>query len=182
MPGAVGLPAYNVEPVRYRAGMGALRLSASQAPSDDNLHNLQTLYAKLYRSNRGRQTSRTLTSCVKWCAHPEAAFSVATPAGYISERDALIEQQLPGRSLQDCLREGCDLADVVRRTAYALVAFQQTDVIPERTHSLSDESTDVVRVVTRLTLACPYLQPELDAIAGATAPGDAPTKSRTYSD
>jgi streptomycin 6-kinase len=158
---------WNVEPVRYRAGLGAaLRLTVQGQDDASGRRMERRFYAKVYRDEgRGQQTHQVLRALQKQACTNGEGFTVARPLAYLSDLRALILEEAPGRPLDEILLREGDPTEAVRRVAQALAAFNQGDT-PETTrpHLLADQVAVLERARRLLGWACPHLRVDVESI------------------
>jgi Phosphotransferase enzyme family len=158
---------WNVEPVRYRAGLGAaLRLTVQRQDDATGRRIERRFYAKVYRDEgKGQQTHQVLRALWKQAGANGEGFTVARPLAYLSELRALILEEAPGSTLEEILLGERDPTGTVRRVARALAAFNQGDA-PATTqqHLLADQVAVLERARRLLGWACPHLRVEVESI------------------
>jgi Phosphotransferase enzyme family len=166
-PGNWRVEAWNVEPVRYRAGLGvALRLTV-QGQDDATSRRLERrFYAKVYRDEgQGQQTHQVLRELWKQARADGEGFSVVRPVAYLSDHRALILEEAPGTTLEEILLADRHTTAAVRRVAQAVAAFNQGDAPPTtRPHLLADQVAVLGRARRLLGWACPDLRWEVESI------------------
>jgi hypothetical protein len=158
---------WNVEPVRYRAGLGAaLRLTVQRQDDATGRRIERRFYAKVYRDEgKGQQTHQALRALWKEARANGEGFTVARPLAYLSDLRALILEEAPGSSLEEILLGERDPTAALRRVARALAAFNQGDA-PATTqrHLLADQVAVLERARRLLGWACPHLRVEVESI------------------
>ncbi len=158
---------WNVEPVRYRAGLGAaLRLTVQGQDDASGRRMERRFYAKVYRDEgRGQQTHQVLRALQKQACTNGEGFTVARPLAYLSDLRTLLQEEAPGRPLDEILLREGDPTEAVRRVAQALAAFNQGDTpATTRPHLLADQVTDLERARRLLGWACPHLRVDVESI------------------
>ena len=159
---------WNVEPVRYRAGLGAaLRLTVQGQDDATGRRIERRFYAKVYRDEgQGQQTHQVLRELWKQARANGEGFTVARPLGYLSGLRTLLQEEAPGTSLEEILLGDGDTTGTVRRVAQALAAFNQGDApaTTQRQYLLADQVADLERACRLLGWACPHLRLEVESI------------------
>src|SRR5215211_6016770 len=165
-PGNWRTEGWNVEPVRYRAGLGAaLRLTVQGQDDATGRRIERRFYAKVYRDERqGQQTHQVLRELWKQaCANGEG-FTVARPLAYLSGLRTLLQEEAPGTPLDEILLGDGDTTAAVRRVAQGLAAFNQGDPpATTRQYLLADQVADLERARRLLGWACPHLKMEVES-------------------
>jgi hypothetical protein len=158
---------WNVEPVRYRAGLGAaLRLTVQGQDDATGRRMERRFYAKVYRDEgQGQQTHQVLRALQKHARTNGEGFTVARPLAYLSGLRTLLQEEAPGTPLDEILLGDGDTTGAVRRVARALAAFNQGDA-PATTQQylLADQVADLERARRLLGWACPHLRLEVESI------------------
>src|SRR3712207_2898820 len=97
-PGDWHTEAWNVEPVRYRAGLGAaLRLTVQGQDGATGRRIERRFYAKVYRNeDQGQQTHQVLRALWKRSRPGGEGFTVARPLAYLSGLLTLLQEEAPG--------------------------------------------------------------------------------------
>jgi hypothetical protein len=166
-PGNWRTDVWNVETVRYRAGLGAaLRLTVQGQDDATGSRIERRFYAKVYRDEgQGLQTHQVLRELWKQaCANGEA-LTVARPVAYLSGLRTLLQEEAPGSTFEEILLGKSDPTAAVRRVAQALAAFNQGDApAMTRRHLLADQVAVMERARKLLGWACPHLREEVDSI------------------
>jgi Phosphotransferase enzyme family len=166
-PGNWRTEVWNVEPVRYRAGLGAALQLTVQGQDDATSRRIERrFYAKVYRDEgQGQQTHQVLRALWKQARANGEGFTVARPLAYLSGLRTLLQEEAPGTSLEEILLGESDPTGAVRRVAQALAAFNQGDA-PATTqrHLLADQVAILERARRLLGWACPHLRLEVESI------------------
>jgi hypothetical protein len=166
-PGNWRTEVWNVEPVRYRAGLGAaLRLTVQGHDDATGRRRERRFYAKVYRDEgQGQQTHQVLRELWKQARANGEGFTVARPLDYLSGLRTLLQEEAPGTPLDEILLGDGDPTAAVRRVARALAAFNQGDA-PATTqrHLLADQVAVLERARRLLGWACPHLRVEVESI------------------
>jgi hypothetical protein len=158
---------WNVEPVRYRAGLGAaLRLTVQGQDDATDRRIEKHFYAKVYRDEgQGQQTHQVLRTLWKQSRANGEGFSVVRPLAYLSDLRALILEEAPGTPLEEILLGESDPTAALRRVAEALAAFNQGDApATTRPHHLADQIAVLERARRLLGWTCPHLRVEAESI------------------
>src|ERR671921_2583377 len=166
-PGDWRTEVWNVEPVRYRAGLGAALRLTVQGQDDATGRRIERhFYAKVYRDEgQGQQTHQVLRELWKQARANGEGFTVVRPLAYLSELRALILEEAPGRTLEEILLGDGDPIGALRRVARALAAFNQGDAPPTtQPHLLADQVAVLERARRLLGWACPHLRVEVESI------------------
>ena len=166
-PGNWRTEVWNVEPVRYRAGLGAaLRLTVQGQDDATGRRMEKRFYAKVYRDEgQGQQTYQVLRALQKHARTNGEGFTVARPLAYLSGLQTLLQEEAPGTPLDEILLGDGDTTAAVRRVARALAAFNQGDAPPTtQPHLLTDQAAVLERARRLLGWACPHLRVEVESI------------------
>ena len=166
-PGNWRTEVWNVEPVRYRAGLGAaLRLTVQGQDDATGRRVERRFYAKVYRDEgQGQQTHQVLRELWKQAGANGEGFTVARPLAYLSGLRTLLQEEAPGRPLEEILLGEGETTGAVRRVARALAAFNQGDAPPTtQPHLLADQVAVLQRARKLLGWACPHLRWEVESI------------------
>jgi Phosphotransferase enzyme family len=166
-PGDWRTEVWNVEPVRYRAGLGAALRLTVQGQDDATSRRIERrFYAKVYRDEgQGQQTHQVLRELWKQARADGEGFSVVRPVAYLSDLRALILEEAPGTTLEEILLRERHTTAAVRRVARAVAAFNQGDAPPRtRSHLLADQVAVLGRARRLLGWACPDLRWEVESI------------------
>jgi hypothetical protein len=166
-PGNWRTEVWNVEPVRYRAGLGAaLRLTVQGQDDATGRRIERRFYAKVYRDEgQGQQTHQVLRELWKQARANGEGFTVARPLAYLSGLRTLLQEEAPGTSLEEILLDDGDTTGTVRRVAQALAAFNQGDApATTRQYLLADQVAVLERARRLLGWACPHLRVEVESI------------------
>src|SRR5215211_181853 len=166
-PGDWRTEVWNVEPVRYRAGLGATLRLRVQGQDDATGRRIEKrFYAKVYRDEgQGQQTHQVLRELWRRTSANGEGFTVVRPLAYLSDLRALILEEAPGTPLDEILLQDRDPIGAVRRVAQALAAFNQGDA-PATTqrHLFADQLAVLERARRLLGWACPHLRLEVESI------------------
>jgi hypothetical protein len=166
-PGNWRTEVWNVDPVRYRAGLGAaLRLTVQGQNVATGRRIERRFYAKVYRDEgQGQQTHQVLRELWKQARANGEGFTVARPLAYLSGLRTLLQEEAPGTTLEEILLGDGDPIGALRRVAQALAAFNQGDA-PATTqqHLLADQAAVLERARRLLGWACPHLREEVESI------------------
>jgi hypothetical protein len=158
---------WNVEPVRYRAGLGAaLRLTVQGQDDATGRRMERRFYAKVYRDEgQGQQTHQVLRALHMHARTNGEGFTVARPLAYLSGLRTLLQEEAPGTPLDEILLGEGDTTAALRRVARALAAFNQGDA-PQTTRQylLADHAAYLQRAARVLRRGCPHLRLEVDSI------------------
>jgi hypothetical protein len=166
-PGDWRTEVWNVEPARYRAGLGAALRLTVQGQDDATSRRIERrFYAKVYRDEgQGQQTHQVLRELWKQARADGEGFSVVRPVAYLSDLRALILEEAPGTTLEEIILRERHTTAAVRRVARAVAAFNQGDAPPRtRPHLLADQVAVLGRARRLLGWACPDLRWEVESI------------------
>jgi hypothetical protein len=167
--------AWDVEAVRYRPDMrAALRVTAWAREDATGRVEQRRFYAKLYRrKEEGEKTHQVLRALWEKASAGDAGFTVAKPIAYLADLRTLLQEEVPGTSLEEILlREEDEAIPAVRKAAKALASLHlDDDVVASRRHSLRDEIAALERVEKLLQRACPHLRPEIEEAVGTVVAG-----------
>src|SRR5215213_5216435 len=166
-PGNWRTEVWNVEPVRYRAGLGAALRLTVQGQDDATSRRIERrFYAKVYRDEgQGQQTHQVLRALWKQARANGEGFTVARPLAYVSGLRTLLQEEAPGTPLEEILLGESDPTAALRRVAQALTAFNQGDApATTRQYLLADQVADLERARRLLGWACPHLRLEVESI------------------
>lgn len=173
-PGDWRAEAWDVEPVRYRVGQRAtLRLTARAWDAATGRVEERRFYAKAYlKEEKGEQTYHIYRKLWEKASAGSLGFTVGRPVAYLSDLRTLVQEEVPGTSLEDILRrEEEEAIPAVRKAARALAALHLDDVVAPRRRHLQDEVTSLERAGKLLQLACPHLGPRIEEIVGTVVAG-----------
>lgn len=159
--------AWEVAPVRYRKGLGAVLTYTARAR---NLGTSETASRRFYVKIQREASAEVRTLQVMRDA-AVGFLDVAEPIAYLRDLKALVTEEVPGVSLEDLLLEGQDTAETMRKIARDLAAFNQLDIAPGRRYTLSEHIASLERSGRILAWACPHLSPEISSIVAAVADG-----------
>ncbi len=167
--------AWDVKAVRYRPDMrAALQVTARARENATGRVEQRRFYAKLYRSKEeGEKTHQVLRALWEKASAGDAGFTVARPIAYLDDLRTLLQEGVPGTSLEEILlREEDEAIPAVRKAAKALASLHlDDDVVAPRRHSLRDEVAALERVEKLLQGACPHLGPEIEEAVGTVVAG-----------
>jgi Phosphotransferase enzyme family len=166
-PGNWRTEVWNVEPVRYRAGLGAaLRLTVQGQDDAAGRRIERRFYAKVYRDEgQGQRTHQVLSELWKQARANGEGFSVVRPVAYLSGLRTLLQEEAPGAALDEILLGDGDATAAVRGVARALAAFNRGDApAGTRPHLLADQVAVLERARRLLGWACPHLRPEVESV------------------
>jgi hypothetical protein len=166
-PGNWRTEVWNVEPVRYRAGLGAALRLTVQGQDDATSRRIERrFYAKVYRDEgQGQQTHQVLRELWRQARANGEGFTVARPLAYLSGLRTLLQEEAPGTPLEEIILREREPTGAVRRVAQALAAFNQGDApATTRRHLLADQVAVLERARRLLGWACPNLRLEVESI------------------
>jgi Phosphotransferase enzyme family len=169
-PGSWRAQRWDLEPIRYRAQLGAvLRYTVHARETATGRTAMKCFYAKIFRDEEGERAYQVLQALWERAEAGGEGFTVGRPMAYLGDLHALVQEEAPGTSLQQILLQGCDMAAAVRKVARTLAVFHQEDLATTRRHARADEIADLERAGTLLQWACPLLKGEVDAVVSAVA-------------
>jgi hypothetical protein len=171
-PGNWRADAWNIEPIRYRAGARAvLRYEAEVQDAATGGRKKRRIYVKVCRGEEGERTYQVLQGLWRRAEAGGEGFTLGRPIAYLPGLHALFQEESPGTALAEVLLQDREIALAARRIAQALAIFNQEDVATTRRHSREDEISDLKWVGNMLQWACPHLAAEVDRIIGAVVAG-----------
>ena len=172
-PGDWHVEAWNVEPVRYRAELGAaLRLTVQARDAATSRTQERRFYAKVYPDeDTGERTYQGLRALWNEVSPDGEGFTVARPIAYLGSLRTLLQEEASGTSLQDILLQDNGTTLAMRQAASALAALHLGNAATPQHRPLEDEVAALERSGRLLRWACPRLATEVDAIVGAVAAG-----------
>lgn len=154
---------FNIEPIRYRPGLGAALLATTVDANSENFSDANNhLYLKLYRNKRGMQTYPVQQILSRLTRSED--FSVAEPVAYLKDFDTLCEKAVQGESLYQCLVHHMNTDEACRRIGRALVGFQNIGAPISRAHDLKLEIDRAAQITRILCIACPQLRSKLSSL------------------
>ncbi|MGH3147609.1 MAG: phosphotransferase, partial [Rubrobacter sp.] len=163
---------WSVEPVRYRAELGATaRISVRASGRTTCRVEERRFYAKVYHDDGGRQTYRVLRTLSDLSKEESAPFVVGEPVAYLEEPWILLQGETPGVTLRDVLLRGEGADRAIRRAAAALAGLHLADVEPPQIHSLRAEIAALERAGRLLSWACPQLGERIEDTVGTVISG-----------
>jgi Phosphotransferase enzyme family len=163
---------WDVEPIRYRAQLGAvLRYTVHARDAATGRKEVKRFYAKAYRDDEGGRAYQVLQTLWGRAQSGGEGFTVGKPMAYLSGLHALIQEEAPGAPLQQVLLQGFGESTAVRKAARTLAVFNREDMATVRRHSRADEIADLQRAGTLLQWVCPHLKAEVEATLDAVAAG-----------
>jgi tRNA A-37 threonylcarbamoyl transferase component Bud32 len=165
--------AWDVEPIRYRAVQrAALRLTAQARDAVAGRAEKRRFYAKIYlKEEEGEQAYQVLRALWEKACTGDVGFTVPRPIAYLGSLRTLLQEEVPGKSLQLKLHKRQEAIPAVRRVAEALAALHLTEVVAPRTRPLRDEVAVLERAGKALLSACPHLGSKIEEIVGAVVDG-----------
>jgi hypothetical protein len=170
-PGRWYTEAWNVEPIRYRAGLAVvLRYTLQARNADTGRVEKRRFYGKIYRDEKGEQIYQVLQQLWGRSNNGGEHLTVASPIAYLKEHHALFQEEASGTSFQEILLQGPDReADsATRRVARALAALHLDRISTPRHYLIKDEIATLEKTRRTLQWASPHLSKELEAIVWKT--------------
>jgi hypothetical protein len=166
-PGSWHTEAWNVDPVRYRAELGAtLRLTVRALDDATGRREERRFYAKVYHDDAGEHTHEALRKLSHESATGEG-FVVGEPVAYLGDLRTLIQEESTGTTLRDTLLQNGGSAPAIGRIAEALAALHLGSGITRCEHPMSKEVADLERTGRLLRWSCPHLRAEIEATLAA---------------
>jgi Phosphotransferase enzyme family len=163
-PGIWDIQEYEVEPIRYRAQLGAvLRYTVHARDRMSAMPAVKRFFAKVYRDDEGKRTFE-VHNAVAANAAGGVGFTVPQPIAYSPKLHTLLLAESPGISLLQALVENRATAATLRRIARALAHLNQDAVATPRLHGLQDEIDEIRRADRILGWCCPALSTEIHLI------------------
>ncbi|MBA3616431.1 MAG: phosphotransferase [Rubrobacteraceae bacterium] len=173
-PGDWRIEAWDAEPVRYLAGTRVvLRLTTRAREAASSQAEERRLYAKIYHTGEmGERVHRVARTLWEKASAGGERFTVGRPIAYLDGLRTLIQEEVPGTTLQDkLLREGDDEAiPAVRRAARALAALHLDRVVVAPRPRLPWKEREVTMLEGKgglLRRARPRLGPEIEEVIRA---------------
>jgi aminoglycoside phosphotransferase (APT) family kinase protein len=166
-PGSWYAEGWNVEPIRYRAGLAVvLRYTVEARDSETSKREKKRFYAKIYRDEKGEQIYQVLQALWGRDNARGKYFTVARPITYLNDLHALVQEEASGISFQDILLNGQDdeAVSAARKVARALAALHLDQISTTRHHRLQDEIATLEKIRETLQWAAPLLREELGVI------------------
>jgi hypothetical protein len=166
-PGNWQTESWNVEPIRYRAGLAVvLRYTVQASDKATRRREKRRFYAKIYRDEKGGEIYDVLKALWERDNVSGGHFTVARPIAYLSDLHALIQEEASGISLQEILLRGQahEAESVARRVARTLAALHLDRISTTRHHPVQDEVAVLEKIRKTLQWASPHLKEELYAI------------------
>jgi Phosphotransferase enzyme family len=176
-PGNWQTEAWNVEPVRHRAELGAtLRLTVQAREDATGRMEERRFYAKVYHDDGGERTYKALRAMWERTGGGEE-FTVGRPVAYLDDLRTLLQEEILGTPLRDILLSGEDATPAVKKAAVALAAMHLDRVPAPRYHRPQNEVAVLERIGRLLQWACPHLGAEVEQTVSTAVEGlqDAPT-------
>lgn len=170
-PGSWRTEAWNVDPVRYRAELGAtLRLTVRAMDDATGRREERSFYAKVYHDDAGEHTHDVLRTLSDRAATGKG-FVVGEPVAYFGDLRTLIQEETAGTTLRDTLLQNGGSTPAIGRIAEALAALHLEDGTARREHPVSKEVADLERTGRLLRWSCPHLRAEIEATLAAVVAG-----------
>jgi hypothetical protein len=163
-PGDWRIEACSVEPIQYRVGRAAvLRYDVDARTGSATTSENKRFYAKVYRrEEQGRRAHHVLQ--MLWDGpRAGAGLTVAKPVAYLGDLRTLVQEEVPGTSLQQILVQGGD-GSAVRQTARALSGFRRRRIAGLPHHPLHSEVAALRAASELLRWACPQLRGQVETL------------------
>jgi len=137
---------YRITPIRYRPDQRhVLRYDPLDAAGRVDAAN--TLFAKVYNSNKGARTFDVAARVSDWLAEQGSAIGAARPQAYVAEEGLVLYPRVTGTPLSDLLRDqGPATAGHLRAAGAAIRALHQTpeSLVALQPHSFAKEVKGIV--------------------------------------
>jgi hypothetical protein len=169
-PGRWYTEAWDVEPIRYRAGLAAVLQYTLQArDAATGRREKRRFYAKIYRDEKGEQIYKVLQGLSRRSNNGGEHLTVASPIAYLSDHRALFQEEASGTSFQEILLHGPDreVDSAARRVARAIAALHLDHISSARHHLVQDEIATLEKTTETLQWAGPHLKEKLAGIVRA---------------
>jgi hypothetical protein len=169
-PGNWQTESWDVEPIRYRAGLAVvLRYTVQARDKTTRRREKRRFYAKIYRDEKGEQIYQVLQGLWARSSNGGEHLTVASPIAYLSGPRALFQEEASGTSFQEILLHGPDreVDSAARRVARAIAALHLDHIPTPRHHLVQDEVAVLEKIGKTLQWASPDLKGELAAIGRA---------------
>jgi phosphotransferase family enzyme len=166
-PGSWYTESWNVEPIRYRAGLAVVLQYTIQArDKSTGRRSEKRFYAKIYRDERGEEIYRILQALWQKGNVIGEHFTVGKPIAYLSESRVLFQEEASGISLQQILIDSQDeeAVSAARKVARALASLHLDNIPTARRHLVQDEIAILAMRGKTLQWACPDLKEEIEAV------------------
>jgi hypothetical protein len=166
-PGNWQTESWNVEPIRYRAGLAVvLRYTVQASDEATGRREKRRFYLKVYRDEKGGEIYDVLKALYERDNVTGEHFTVARPVAYLSDLHALIQEEASGISFQEILLNGQDhqAESMARRVARTLAALHLDHISTTRHHPVQDEVAVLEKIRKTLQWASPHLKEELYTI------------------
>jgi Phosphotransferase enzyme family len=124
-------------------------------------------YAKAYNDEEGERTFRSHQALRSSADEDGGTFMVGRPIAYLSSLQVLLQEEIPGTSLEDILLREEDATLAVRKAAECLAALHLDHVPAPRHHPVRNEIAALERAGRILRWACPHLQAKIGGTVGA---------------
>jgi hypothetical protein len=157
-----------VKPVQYRIGrVAVLRYEVEARTASMTTSERKCFFAKVYRdAEQAERTHRVLETLSDRPAEGTGGLTVAKPVAYLRDLGVVVQEKVPGRSLQQILLQGAD-GSAVEQAARALAVFRRGRVDRLPRHGRDDEVTVLQRAGQVLGWACPHLRGQVEAVVSA---------------
>ena len=133
--------AYRINAIRYRPGeRHVLRYQPLDAGGQSDIAN--TLYAKVYNSDKGERAYRTAASVSDWLAEQGGAIAAVRPTTYIASEGLALYPHVSGTPLSDLLRfQGAETGEYLRAAGAAVRALHRApeSLVELKPHSVEKE-------------------------------------------
>jgi aminoglycoside phosphotransferase (APT) family kinase protein len=132
---------YRINAIRYRPGeRHVLRYQPVDAAGHVDIED--TLYAKIYNSDKGERAFKTAARVSDWLAEQGSEIAAVRPTTYIAQEGLALYPHVSGTPLSDLLRfQGLETARYLRAAGVALRALHRTpeSLVELKSHSVEKE-------------------------------------------
>jgi hypothetical protein len=132
---------YRINSIRYRPGeRHVLRYQPVDATGHVDIED--TLYAKIYNSDKGERAYKTAAGVSDWLAEQDGEIAAVRPSTYIAAEGLALYPHVSGTPLSDLLRyQGLETARYLRSAGVALRALHRTpeSLVELKSHSVEKE-------------------------------------------
>jgi hypothetical protein len=166
-PGDWHIEVCSVEPIQYRVGRAAvLRYEVEARSGSMTTNEKKCFYAKVYRKEEHGERAHHVLQTLSDRPRAGAGFTVAKPVAYLGDLRTLVQEEVPGTSLQQILLQGRD-GSAVRQAARALSLFRRGRVVGLPHHRPDSEVAALRTAGQLLGWACPQLKGRVETVVNA---------------
>jgi len=158
--------AYTIEPIRYRASLGAaLRYTLQGRDITTGSQEQRRFYVKVYPEiEEAAYSNEVLQILYTQASAGGDRFRIGRPIAFLKDHNAVFQEEVFGVSLQEIFLKGSDATNLMRQAARAVAAFHLDSVAVARQHGAAEEVKALERAKNLLQWSCPSLSAEVDAI------------------